>query len=62
MGIRDPVAFLDPESLPDAECWTPFEPDRKALDPYLAEFLAIPVPKNTPPAPREAAGSSRGGT
>ncbi|MGQ0609834.1 MAG: hypothetical protein ACT4N9_01840 [Paracoccaceae bacterium] len=51
MGIRDPVAFLDLESFPDAESWTPFEPDRKALDPYLAEFLAIPVPKARPPPP-----------
>ena len=62
MGIRDPVAFLDLESFPDAESWTPFEPDRKALDPYLAEFLAIPAPKNTPPAPREATGKTQGGT
>lgn len=59
MGIADPVAFLDLESFPDAESWTPFEPDRKALDPYLAEFLAIPVPKKRPaPAKKPPAKSA----
>lgn len=51
MGISDPVAFLDLESFPDKESWTPFVPDRKALDPYLAEFLAIHVPKKRPARP-----------
>ncbi len=39
LGIDDPVDFLDLESFPDADSWTPFRPDTPALDRYLQQFF-----------------------
>lgn len=56
LGIADPEAFLDSESFPDAEDWTPFQPGHAALSHYLAEFidwrLTPPLPPVKPEAPK----------